>query len=345
MTIESGQAALVAPTALVREAEAATLDDIFAQQIKDMHGIPFEEGSHRRCGRGWEIDPAYGTGTYWYYPIDGAMVIAVFDLTFSVDTTLASNAPSFLCFGSYGRNMVPYFAPFVGVTEGWDTGTLLGYAWRKGTCRNVARAGERLSVASISLLPHAAAGIARQLGVEAVELGAAISSLDGTHRIPELHRLFDEIATTTPGPPVARAYYECKIREACALVVDWHLSAERTGPRVRAADRTAYNLARSFARDHLGDRIELDDLCRASCVSATKLTRLFRDIEGDTPMGAVRMMRLEEAQRLLSSTDDSLSAIAARVGFGRQGSFSEAFKRAFGMTPREYRAISVRDRV
>ena len=42
---------------------------------------------------------------------------------------------------------------------------------------------------------------------------------------------------------------------------------------------------------------------------------------------------------MLFRSDLSMAEIAARLGFARQGSFSEAFKERFGATPQEFRAL------
>ena len=83
----------------------------------------------------------------------------------------------------------------------------------------------------------------------------------------------------------------------------------------------------------------LADLCRASCVSASKLTALFKAIENNTPLGYVRDLRMEAACNLLAHSDEALSSVAAAVGFSRQGSFSEAFRERFGMPPHQYRKL------
>ncbi len=317
------------------------IDAIFLPQMADMHGVEVEGGGDRGCGRVWTIDPAYGYGSYWYLAIDDAAAIAVFDLLFNETVSFGAVVPNFFCFGSYGRNMIPYFTPLLGIEDGWETGTLLGYAWRAGMCCEVVPPGERLTVASISLLPEGATGMASAVGTDPVALTTAIARLDGTHRIPALSRLFDEIKAARLSHTVAEAYYRCKAAEACALVVDWHeRNAQGAAPRMRAVDRTSLNLACAFAREHLDEPIELGDLCHAACTSPSKLASLFRDAEGTTPMGWVRDRRMERACELLTSTDESIAAVAARVGFLRQGSFSEAFKERFGMTPHRYRTLN-----
>ena len=183
--------------------------------------------------------------------------------------------------------------------------------------------------------------MARAIGADPVLLTAAIARLDGAHRVPELSRLFDEVKAAKPSRTVAEAYYRCKVMEACALVVSWHEKSERGGaPQMRAVDRTSFNLACAFAREHLEDPIELEDLCRVACTSPSKLASLFRDAEGTTPMGWVRDRRMERACELLAGTDEPIAAVSASVGFSRQGSFSEAFKERFGVTPNRYRMLN-----
>ena len=317
------------------------IDRIFLPQITDMHGIEFEDDSERACGKGWTIDPSYGQGTYWYLALDDSVAIAVFDLSFFETVSFGSVVPNFFCFGSYCRNMIPYFAPLINIESGWETGTLLGYAWKKGFCREVVSPDERLIVTSISLLPDGATQIARDISTDPITLTTAIASLDGTHRIPALLRLFDELKTARLSRAIAEAYYRCKVTEACALVVDWHEKNSHDAlPRLRAADRTSLNLACAFAREHLSSPIELDDLCRAACASPSKLASLFRNAEGTTPMGWIRERRMERACELLTSTEESIASVAASVGFARQGSFSEAFKERFGVTPHRYRKLN-----
>jgi transcriptional regulator GlxA family with amidase domain len=52
----------------------------------------------------------------------------------------------------------------------------------------------------------------------------------------------------------------------------------------------------------------------------------------------VLKLRLERAQSMLRSTSLSAERIAPLVGFGTREQFHRAFKRAFRVTPHEYRA-------
>lgn len=286
------------------------------------------------------VNPEHGEGTYWYFDLDTTMAVAVFDMTFREDTHFNAAAPNFFCFGCYGQNMIPYFSPLLNVEEGWERGTLLGYAWQNSVYSTTARKDRPLRATSISLMPQAATEIAHELGVSPMALTTGISCLNGSQQIPSLLNLFDEIRTVKPCAAVARAYYRSKIVEACTLVVDWQLRfLTGNATRIRATDRTAFNLACAYVRDNLGEPITLERLCRTACVSASKLTGLFKEIEGMTPMGYVRERRMERACEMLETTDEPLARISSAVGFARQGSFSEAFRDRFGMTPHAYRKL------
>ena len=320
---------------------ATAIEEMFAPQVRAMHGIPFEEGELRRCGRGWRIDPAWGQGTYWYYPLDGTAAFAVFDLEFRRATDMSMHCADMLCFGSYGRGMIPYFTAFSKVDDGVETGTLLGIhlarqllpqrrAARQPACRDKPR-------------PHN-----RRRG------GHGGAHRDGPRsRWPRPSRLwtartatwrfcglFDEVRRVCPGEPVARAYYESKAVEACALVVDWWGSLQRKGSaRIRPADRTAFNLglrlrARASGRGRFAGG-HVPGIVR----EREQAHRPVQGHRGTTPMGWVRERRMERACQLLAQTDDSLAAVSAAVGFARQGSFSEAFKSRFGVTPHSFRAL------
>ena len=63
----------------------------------------------------------------------------------------------------------------------------------------------------------------------------------------------------------------------------------------------------------------------------------FRNVQGDTPQSYIRAQRLEYGRRLLLDGSHKISEIAKSAGYRNQGAFADAFKRAYGTTPRTYR--------
>jgi AraC family transcriptional regulator len=86
---------------------------------------------------------------------------------------------------------------------------------------------------------------------------------------------------------------------------------------------------------------ELASLCN---LSVRQLTRGFRASRGRSIGDHLAQSRIDNAKRLLA-TDESVKAIAYALGFASPSSFSFAFRRATGETPREFRQRSLRRRV
>ena len=83
---------------------------------------------------------------------------------------------------------------------------------------------------------------------------------------------------------------------------------------------------------------ELAALCK---LSVRQLTRCVRKSRGCSIGEHVARSRLKNAQQLLA-TDQSVKAIAYSLGFASPSSFSYAFRRAVGETPREFRQRELR---
>jgi AraC-like DNA-binding protein len=119
--------------------------------------------------------------------------------------------------------------------------------------------------------------------------------------------------------------------------------AERV-PAVRASTRAELHRRLQRARDYLEatfDRaVTLDELGRVAALSPHRLLRLFQASFGLTPQRYVRRLRMAEAERRLRRTDEAVGEIAHRVGFESFGSFSSAFRRHFGLSPRQLRSGS-----
>jgi DNA-binding response OmpR family regulator len=72
-----------------------------------------------------------------------------------------------------------------------------------------------------------------------------------------------------------------------------------------------------------------------------RLTRIFREQVGMSAYEYLQEMRLERGRSLLRETDLQVQLISARVGYRNAGDFTRAFRRYFGVTPRQYRQGSL----
>lgn len=113
------------------------------------------------------------------------------------------------------------------------------------------------------------------------------------------------------------------------------------------ADRSLRESVRSYAMSRLGDpELSVHALAHAHHVSDRKLYALFADV-ADSPAAWLRSQRIAVARRLLATTDLSIAAVALKTGIPDASSFSRAFRREVGVSPREFRTDmleSARDR-
>ncbi|MFD4371263.1 GlxA family transcriptional regulator [Streptomyces sp. NPDC058486] len=91
---------------------------------------------------------------------------------------------------------------------------------------------------------------------------------------------------------------------------------------------------------HLADRYDLPALSRAFGVSTRTMLRRFGAETGQTPLTYLHSARVRRARHLLETTDRTIAAIAADVGYRDPGTFTGVFARHTGRRPSVYRATA-----
>jgi len=112
---------------------------------------------------------------------------------------------------------------------------------------------------------------------------------------------------------------------------------KRQSTNLLAVSDSVVSRALDFIWSHYGEQISIDDVALSAGVSRSKLTRKFRQYLGHGVNAELRRKRLERVCKLLRRTDLTIAEIAARCGFPSLPYFNNAFKKAFGSTPGNYR--------
>lgn len=95
---------------------------------------------------------------------------------------------------------------------------------------------------------------------------------------------------------------------------------------------------------NLTGTIRLSTAAAIAHMSEASFSRYFKRASGVTFSDMVKRLRIAHACRLLTSTNDPISSIAAASGYSNLANFNRQFKAEIGMTPREYRTLDTRER-
>lgn len=88
---------------------------------------------------------------------------------------------------------------------------------------------------------------------------------------------------------------------------------------------------------HMDERFTIESLSKQYLMNPTTLKTVFKAVYGNSIAAHVKEHRMEQAARLLLTTELSLAEIASRVGYGNQSKFTAAFKDYYHLLPKEYR--------
>lgn len=107
---------------------------------------------------------------------------------------------------------------------------------------------------------------------------------------------------------------------------------------IHTTDRQIIRAAQFISGQYMHP-ITTADVAMAVGFSPNYLSRKFRQAAGVGLHEYLVFIRLHHAALELVSTDDSITTIAFRCGFSNSNYFKDAFKKKYGVTPRNYRKI------
>ncbi len=93
--------------------------------------------------------------------------------------------------------------------------------------------------------------------------------------------------------------------------------------------------AKEFIENNYGNNeLSISDISENLCVNQTYLRKMFKSEMDMTLSEYITHIRMAEAKRLLTTSDEKLSTIAEKVGFSDVSYFSNVFKKYYGVSPR-----------
>ena len=139
-------------------------------------------------------------------------------------------------------------------------------------------------------------------------------------------------------------FAQAKVAELVCRSLDlWsanHGSAQTAGMALSPRDVRLLHAARAYICEELEQAPTIAQLAHRVGVNTSKLKAGFRLLFGSTIFEYTIRVRMERALALLREGESSVADVAAQVGYQHAPSFSAAFQRFYGCSPRQARQSS-----
>jgi len=95
--------------------------------------------------------------------------------------------------------------------------------------------------------------------------------------------------------------------------------------------------AKKYIAEHFREDIDRDDVASVIHITPNYLSKKFREETGMTLRQYINQLRIEEAKRLLLSTNMSIIEISSEIGYDNSSYFSTVFRKMCGVSPARWR--------
>lgn len=168
-------------------------------------------------------------------------------------------------------------------------------------------------------------------------------SLPIVERFDDHHNLLDQLqvalAEQQERQPGSAAMTALLMKQVMVLLLRRSLTSPNSWVE-RFAILRDQRIARAFAEmtTRPGAAHTTDTLARTACLSRSTFMSRFHELVGRAPMSVLRDLRMRQAARQLRGSSTPIGQISRAAGYANNSGFIRAFRKVYGMHPRDYRA-------
>ena len=103
----------------------------------------------------------------------------------------------------------------------------------------------------------------------------------------------------------------------------------------------SFQRCKDFINENFTKNISVEDMSKVANMSVSGFAHHFKKVFGFSPMQYIIRLKIGMAQRLLISTDKSITEISMELGYDSISHFNNQFKNFVGSSPQNYRKLWV----
>lgn len=121
------------------------------------------------------------------------------------------------------------------------------------------------------------------------------------------------------------------------ILFSYFLACMKLHPREYNVNLNTAHQALTYISQNYKENLTLENVSHQLGISKSHLSRCFAEKLGCNFIEYINMLRINEACRLLSTTESSIIQISFDCGFNSQRTFNRVFLKVCGISPKEYR--------
>ncbi len=161
--------------------------------------------------------------------------------------------------------------------------------------------------------------------------------------IPEMRNIVIDIFSTQFFGPLRQVYVKAKINELLCHTLRYISTISNDLPTSVISTRDQDKVRRAF--EHLSENYlrppHIDTISRQVGLNRTVLRKYFKTIYGQTISEFCMVKRMVEARSKLLQSDMNITQLSQYLGYDHPANFTTAFKRHFGMLPKDLRQRTI----
>lgn len=313
------------------------MQTFFVPQMEQL-GMVEKESRH---GSYSTVEAEWGHGILWAHSLNDNCLFTFHDLHLNEDVDITEFTDDYFCVSS----MTSHSAKMCPVDKTYlkERNTISYEQEGRSGARYTLRAGERHRSFTFCISPSFFDEMAGVEDEEKELLCDYLSCQEVNTHPSEVVRALESLEPGWANKAGGDCYCRAKLNEIMAVSLCEAL-AERDGVSKTSndEDRRLAREAQIIIDGRYAEPLTLQTMANELYVGKTRLCTVFKKEFGCCVAEYLRDKRLAKAKHLLETTGDSISDIARAVGYPRQSSFTEAFRRECGITPSQWRMCPYR---